>query len=85
MSLQNAVEQVLNPLSRLALLNGTILKDRQVKSAESTKIEHQLNRQPLGWFPIDHTSSAVVYRTDWSNKTISLQASADCTVDIWIF
>ncbi len=81
---QSNVAFVLDPLVRLPTLDGTLLTGVSLSTAV-TQVNHLLGRQPLGWQLADINSNATVWRTGWNNKTLSLQASADTTVNLWVF
>lgn len=84
MSVQNNVEQTLNPVVKLALLNGTMIKGVGL-TGTAQKIGHNLTRQPIGWFLMDVDQPVDVYRVGWNTTTITLQSTGACTVSIWIF
>jgi len=52
-------------------------------------IDHKLTigigKTPNGWQIIDIDAAATVYRSAWDDKTITLVASANCTVQLEVF
>lgn len=82
--LQDQIASVVNPLSRIEILDGVAIKDIAITTA-AVNVEHGLNRQPLGWILIDNTADARVWRTDWNSNYISLDASGTSTISIWVF
>jgi hypothetical protein len=81
---QNAIEQVINPLAKLPLLDGTPLT-QIVLTTSALKVPHQLGRTPRGFFVTDLNANAVVFRTGSTDTTITLTASASCTVNLWVY
>ena len=55
----------------------------------TTKVSHKLKlpagSTPIGWRLTDVTASAIIYRSAWDDKTITLVTSATCTVglEVW--
>lgn len=55
-------------------------------STTPTVVFHSLGRVPNGWIITDLNAAAEVYRpSPMTNTTITLQASAPCTVQLWIY
>lgn len=50
-----------------------------------TIINHKLQKQPEGFLVLDQTANSVIWRTSWNNETITLRASANVSVKIWVF
>lgn len=75
---------LLNPVISNEINQGTLLTDINLKSG-SNVINHKLGRQPLGWIIVDQTASAEIYRTAWSNLTLTLNSSATASVALWVF
>ena len=76
---------ILNPIIALPILQGNLVSDIVLKASTAQVINHGLQRQPKGWFLVDNTANAVIWRTAWSTLTITLTASANTTVAIWVF
>jgi hypothetical protein len=83
MKVQVAVEQVVNPIARVALLGGQTIT--VTLSAGTNKIQHKLGVTPSGWFVTDTTSAVTIYRTAWDQNFLTLNASGACTVDMWVY
>jgi len=75
----------INPFLRLPILQGNMIKDIKLIAATAQVINHGLQRQPLGWFLTDLNADTAVWRSAWNNLTITLTASANATVNIWVF
>lgn len=83
--LQNNIKEMFAGLRLCPILDGNVIT-ATLSNVSPTTIPHNLDRQPQGWFVVDITSGATVYRTTWDTKFISLQASAaNTTVAIWVF
>lgn len=82
-ALQEAVSQSLDPIVRVALLDGVQVSYDLV--AGSNRVSHPLQRTPLGWIIVDRDSGATVYRTAWDSRTISLTASGTIKLQVWIY
>ena len=76
---------VLNPLLALPIVNGNAVSATLTGSTPQA-VPHKLGRMPQGWFLIDNTTNAVVWRTQPFNATnLTLEASATTTVNLWVF
>jgi hypothetical protein len=76
----------LNPVIALPILQGVLLKDISLTMGIPKVVNHLLQRQPQGWLITDNTASATVWRTAAFNiLTLTLEASADTTVSLWVF
>lgn len=81
---QDQIADTLIPISKVTLLNGIQIDNIQVTSS-AIVFNHQLNRQPLGWFIVDQQGAGSVHRVDWNTKNIELASSADVTISIWVY
>lgn len=76
----------LNPVIALPILNGVLLTDIVLAANEPLAINHMLQRKQQGWMITDLTSNAAVWRTVAFNAlTLTLEASANVTISIWVF
>jgi hypothetical protein len=76
----------INPILALPILNGTMIDTINLTSGVPLAINHLLQRNPQGWFLVDNTANASVWRTQPFNKnTLTLQSSATTTISIWVF
>ncbi len=84
--LQTKWAAILNPILKLPILGGNQINGIVLTAATPLVINHLLSRIPQGWIVTDNIASAVVWRTAPANKsTITLEASADTTISIWIY
>jgi hypothetical protein len=84
MSLQNAVEQVLNPIAKTIILDGVLIKDLSITTS-GLEIEHGLGREPQGFFVADSTADVRVWRVSWDSRIINLDASGSSVISVWVF
>lgn len=65
-------------------LGGNLITGIQLAGGTSKKISTGLTATPTIWTLGDITAAASVYRVAWDSTSITLQATADCTVAIWV-
>lgn len=82
--LEGNVATALGPVLATPLLSYSQVQAMLV-SGVPLNIAHMLGRQPVGWFVTDIDSYADVKRTAWSATTLTLEASADANVALWVF
>ena len=95
--LQSNIANAVNPLLALGSFNpqwsrtflaGNLIQKVSLTSGANSVV-HNLGYSPTGWFITRIRSAATIYDTQDSNaqptKTLTLNASANCTVDIFIF
>lgn len=84
--MQDSIEKSLNGLVQSSIVSGTLLKDISL-SGTAKRVEHKLNREPLGYIIIRQNANAVIFEQDEVRKDIflNLQASANVTVSLWVF
>ena len=83
--LQDNVEQVINPVLNKAIINGILIKDVVLTTGNIHKVSHKLSRKPLGYIVIKRNANSVVWDSAIDSKTISLNCSANVTIDLWVF
>lgn len=54
-------------------------------STTATAFNHTLGVTPQGWIILDIAANITVWRTGWTDKTITLDASGSGTIKIWVF
>ena len=76
----------LNPVLQIPLLDGNLISDISLTASTPKAINHLLQRMPRGWFLTDNTANAVVWRSStFTTTTITLEASADTNISLWVF
>lgn len=68
-----------NPLN-----SGTILQGINL-SAGSNVIPHKLGQKLQGWFIVDINAASSIYKTESNDKTITLNSSVACVVNLFVF
>ena len=66
------------------ILDGALVTVTVTNAAKG--FDHTLGRKPIGWFVVDKQATGDVWRTAWTDRTITLvsgAASLPCT--IWVF
>lgn len=86
MRVQSAVAEVLDPLTRLPLMNSRLIQNVAIGTSP-TAVEHGLNRPPLGFWVVDKTITTDVWRSVSSapSKLLMLQAGTATTISIIVF
>ena len=76
----------LNPVIAVPMLSGNQIDSIVMVSGIPQAINHLLQRKMQGWFLTDNTANANVWRTQpFNDTTITLQASANTNISIWVF
>lgn len=76
----------LNPLLALPILKGNQISDLNLTAAVPRVINHLLSRMPQGWFLVDNTAQAVIWRSaPFTLTTLTLTSSANTTISIWVY
>lgn len=75
----------LNPVIANAILNGLQLSSITLVTGDNI-VNHLLARKQLGWFATDINAAATLYRSaPFNDKTLTLNASAGCVVNLWVY
>ena len=87
---QRFVKDFVKPLEDNPLIDGRHITGIVVPTAGNIVVNHLLDRTPVGWILTDITEDQKrdrIYRTAWTNKTITIAtgAASDTTIDIWVF
>lgn len=84
--MQTVWRSILNPLLGIPFLSGVQLSNISLVSSSPNVINTTLQRMQQGWFITDITGSATLYRSaPFNSLTLTLTASAPCTVSLWVF
>lgn len=76
----------LNPVLANLLLQGAVLNNITLVSGVPKTINHQLGRNQIGFFVTDQNAAASIFRTQpFNSKTITLQSTANVTINLWNF
>lgn len=84
---QDNIGQAIEPLLRSQLSDGVLLRGVALKAGSFTDVAHRLSRAYVGWFITKQSANIVVWEegTNFSDRFVRLRASADTTVDLWVF
>jgi hypothetical protein len=87
--LQDNAEPLMRLVEGSELLDGVLIKNQTLLVATPTDINHGLQRAPVGFFVTRKRANAVVWDLQDDNpsktSTIRLIASAEVTLDVWVF
>lgn len=81
---QDNVELALRPVLQSAILAGVQVNDVELTTSPAT-VSHTLGRQPQGWLLVGQNADARVWSTARDRNILTLQASAACTVSLWVY
>jgi hypothetical protein len=76
-------EEFASQLTSLIFLKGNLIEATVTTSP--TAINHGLQQVPQGWIIFDTSANATIWRAGWSDKTLTLIASASTNVKVWVF
>lgn len=77
---------ILNPIIAIPFLSGLQIDNIILVANTPLVINHKLGRTPQGWFPVDNIAATPVFRTQsFNSSTITLEATANTTISIWIY
>jgi hypothetical protein len=86
---QVALGKALSPVVGNPINFGLQLNSVALSASQTNSIPHMLDRNLIGWFIVRQRANSVVWDAQDSNttpsQTLSLNCSADTTVDIWVF
>lgn len=82
--LQLNLKKYFSQFNDLIFLNGLLLQNVSI-STSGSQVEHKLGRVPQGWIVMDKTAQGDVWRDSWDDKVIRLDASANTTINLWVF
>ena len=84
--MQTGWKKLLDPLLANPIMQGLAIKSITLVSGVALVIPTKLDRTQQGWFITDINSNATVWRTQPFNAVnLTLQASANTVIDIWVF
>ena len=77
---------ILNPIIANPLVNGRQIDKIVLKANTPLIVDHSLGQLPQGFIQVDQNAGVLAYRTQPFNvKTITLEATANVTISIWVF
>lgn len=81
---QDAILLTLNTIVKKDVIDG-VLGEGFAITTSPAQIAHGLGRVPLGYFVVSKDAPSDIFDLARDSKTITLQATADVTVSLWIF
>jgi hypothetical protein len=81
--IQGNIQAAFQQLQSLPLVDGSEVKEVSIGTSP-TQVAHGLGLQPSKWVLTDIQADARVWRTAWDDKFLTLQASAQVTVSLWV-
>ena len=82
--MQDSSALFLRQIEKFPMFSGNLLKDIALTNS-AQDISHKLNRNPQGYLITKRSAGQTVYNSTMNDKTIRLTATANVTVDIWIY
>ena len=62
-TLQDNIEQSINPVLDSRIVDGVYLKEIDLTASVDNLIEHKLGREPLGWFVVRKFAAGDIYES----------------------
>jgi len=76
----------LNPLLANTLIQGSQIDGIILTAGVAKAINHNLGQLPNGWFVVDNVANSNIWRTQaFTTTVLTLQASANTTISIWVY
>ena len=76
----------LNPLLANTLIQGSQIDGIILAAGVAKAINHNLGQLPNGWFVVDNVANSNIWRTQaFTTTVLTLQASANTTISIWVY
>ncbi len=87
MGVQEQTQGLVKYLAQLPILDGNLIEDIELTSGTAKSVQHQLGRSARGYFVTKKSANAVVWDSVSSqpDRELLLNASASCSVSIWVF
>lgn len=86
---QQNIAAAVNPVIQASIIDGRLIKDVSLTTAQANLIEHKLGRALKGWFITRLRAGVTIWDEQDSNelpsRTLDLRSSADVVVDVWVF
>lgn len=76
----------LNPLLANTLIQGSQIDGIILTAGKPVAINHNLGQLPNGFIVVDNIASSNIWRTQpFTTTVLTLQASANTTISIWVY
>lgn len=81
--IQDNITTAITGIEAKPFLGGVLLSSVSLSSG-TNQIAHTLGKRPTLWVICDLSAAATIYRTASDTKFLTLQASAPCTISLWV-
>ena len=81
----NALIGDVDEIMSVPFIQGYLLSGIVLSASTPKAIPHNLGVVPMGWILTDNQASATVWRVSWTAQVITLEASANTTINVWVF
>ena len=89
MRVQDEVEQILNPLAKLEILDGHLLRDISITAGTPLVVNHGLARPVIGWVVVRKNANADIWDSQDTNRivgrTLVLNSDANVQLSLYVF
>lgn len=82
---QDAVDEVLEPLLTSRIVDGRLIKAVTLTTGEDNTLNHKLGRTPEGLIPMLPNVECNVWVTEKGPNTLTVKTSATVTLNLWVF
>lgn len=82
---QDAVSNAYDEVASNPLINGTFLQEVQIEAGTPKLLAHKLLRKPFGYLIVKKSANSTIWDSGLTQSTLTLNSSADVTVNIYVF
>jgi hypothetical protein len=83
---QTSWKAAITPVIQNEINQGLLLTNITLLANTPLAINHMLSRLQIGWQLSDITANSTVWRTQpFNDKTLTLESSANTTINVWVF
>jgi len=83
--LQDRLEAFFKAIEDCPLVDGRGIEDVAITSGTPLEVEHLLGRVPEGYVVTKRSAGASVFHTAIDDEHLTLDASANVTVNLWVY
>lgn len=81
-AVQDNIQAFVRPIEMDPLVDGETFTGQAITAGTNLVISHGLGRTPTGFLVLWNNANSVVYGISRDSTTITLAASANCTIDV---
>lgn len=85
---ERALGHIISAVGDIALkeiLDGELLKDVVIVAGTPKLVAHKLGRKPVGYLVVRRSANSMVWDSAATKEFLTLSASANVTVSLWVF